>query len=75
MSYGLGSENANLPGFVALGGGFGDFGFTRNGYLPGQHQATKVSTRDTDPEKMIRHLRNPAVDRTASASNSTPCKR
>ena len=48
VSYGLGSVNANLPGFVALGNGFGDFGFTRNGYLPGQHQATKVSTRDTD---------------------------
>ena len=62
LTYGLGSENANLPGFVSLGGGFGSFGFERNGYLPGQHQATKVSSRETDPEKMIRHLRNPRLD-------------
>ena len=62
VSYGLGTVNENLPGFVALGGGFGDFGFTRSGYLPGQHQATKVSTRDTDPEKMIRHLVNRGLD-------------
>jgi hypothetical protein len=61
VSYGLGSENAELPGFVSLGGGFGQSGFERSGYLPGQFQATRVTATETDPEKMIRHLRNPAV--------------
>src|SRR5437870_3859103 len=38
ISYGLGTENQNLPGFVALGpGGAGGPGL-RSGFLPGQHQ-------------------------------------
>ncbi|OWK42964.1 DUF1501 domain-containing protein [Fimbriiglobus ruber] len=61
VSYGLGSENADLPGFVSLGGGFGQTGFERSGYLPGQFQATRVTAAESDPEKMIRHLRNPAI--------------
>ncbi len=61
VSYGLGSENADLPGFVSLGGGFGQVGFERSGYLPGQFQATRVAAAEADPEKMIRHLKNPAL--------------
>jgi uncharacterized protein (DUF1501 family) len=61
VSYGLGSENADLPGFVSLGSGFGQAGFERSGYLPGQYQATRVSANETDPERMIRHLKNSAV--------------
>jgi hypothetical protein len=61
VSYGLGSENADLPGFVSLGGGFGQVGFERSGYLPGQFQATRVAAAEADPEKMIRHLRNPSI--------------
>lgn len=61
VSYGLGSENTDLPGFVSLGGGFGQSGFERSGYLPGQFQATRVAAAESDPEKMIRHLRNPAI--------------
>ena len=63
VSYGLGTLNADLPGFVSLGSGFGQAGFERGGYLPGQHQATRVGGRSQDPEKMIRHLRNPALDK------------
>jgi uncharacterized protein (DUF1501 family) len=61
VSYGLGSEHAELPGFISLGNGFGQAGFERSGYLPGQFQATRVSARETAPERMIRHLKNPAV--------------
>jgi len=61
VSYGLGSENADLPGFVSLGNGFGQAGFERAGYLPGQFQATRVSANADDPEKMIRHLKNPTL--------------
>jgi uncharacterized protein (DUF1501 family) len=62
VSYGLGSENADLPGFVSLGGGFGQNGFERSGYLPGQFQATRISIAESDPQKMIRHLKNPTLD-------------
>ena len=61
VAYGLGSENADLPGFVSLGSGFGQAGFERAGYLPGQFQATRVSATADDPEKMIRHLKNPTL--------------
>jgi hypothetical protein len=60
-TYPPGTENADLPGFVSIGNGFGQAGFERSGYLPGQFQATRVAAAETDPEKMIRHLRNPAV--------------
>jgi hypothetical protein len=63
VSYGLGCETADLPGFVSLGAGFGQAGFERAGYLPGQHQATRLSVRNPDPERMLRHLRNPDLDR------------
>ncbi|MFN9265130.1 MAG: DUF1501 domain-containing protein, partial [Acidobacteriota bacterium] len=44
VSYGLGTENENLPGFVALsardnGGGLGGSA-TRAGFLPAEHQGT-----------------------------------
>ena len=63
VNYGLGSENQDLPGFVSLGGGFGQASFERSGYLPGQYQATRVGTRNPDPERMIRYLRNPELDK------------
>jgi uncharacterized protein (DUF1501 family) len=61
VSYGLGTENADLPGFVSLGNGFGQAGFERGGYLPGQFQATRVQANTDDPERMIRHLRNTSL--------------
>ncbi len=44
-SYGLGSENENLPGYVVLQSGdavppHGGVGLFSNGFLPGQHQGT-----------------------------------
>jgi len=56
VSYGLGTENHNLPGFVALGNTFVPVG--RAGYLPGEHQGTPIVMGQEDPEKMIAHLRN-----------------
>ncbi|MBL8795333.1 MAG: DUF1501 domain-containing protein [Planctomycetia bacterium] len=62
VTYGLGSENQNLPGFVvmtdyrgALEGGPSSWGA---GFLPGAYQGTAVSTRGTSP---ILHLRPPAA--------------
>jgi hypothetical protein len=58
ISYGLGSENQNLPGFVVLSpGGSGGAGL-RNGFLPTRHQGVAFDDTVTDPERMISNLRN-----------------
>jgi hypothetical protein len=57
-SYGLGSENRNLPGFVSLKKSPSPSRYVRNGYLPGRHQGTPIDIGHDTPEKMIRHLRN-----------------
>jgi arylsulfatase A-like enzyme len=56
----LGSENRNLPGFVALCAGVPDVGANLwgNAFLPSVHQGTYVPNDEADPEKMIQHLRN-----------------
>ncbi|RYD35526.1 MAG: DUF1501 domain-containing protein [Verrucomicrobiaceae bacterium] len=54
ISYGLGSENRNLPGFVVLQSGgavapHGGTGLFSSGYLPAQHQAS-IFQADRDSE-------------------------
>src|SRR5205823_5384200 len=61
VAYGLGSENKNLPGFVALSPGGGGAGL-RSGFLPSRYQGTSIDDSLTDPEAMIRHLRNRQLD-------------
>ncbi len=58
ISYGLGTENQNLPGFVALSPGGGGGPALRSGFLPARHQGASFDDSMTDPERMIRHLRN-----------------
>ncbi len=53
MSYGLGTENQDVPGFVVLHAGdstvpHGGVGLFSNGYLPAQHQASLIRV-DSDP--------------------------
>src|SRR5687768_12229714 len=62
ISYGLGSENQNLPGFVVLGPGGGGGPALRSGFLPARHQGTAIDDSVTDPERMIRYLRNKELD-------------
>ncbi|MCX6595948.1 MAG: DUF1501 domain-containing protein [Acidobacteria bacterium] len=59
VSYGLGSENQNLPSFIALSSGGSA---TRSGFLPAAHQGTPVNHTEVDPEKMIPNLRNKELD-------------
>ena len=64
ISYGLGSENENLPSFVVLspdGGGSGG-SLSRAGFLPAEHQGITFSSSETEPEKMIPDLRNSWLD-------------
>src|SRR5207253_3073538 len=58
ISYGLGTENQNLPGFVVLGPGGGGGPGLRSGFLPARHQGASFDDSVTDPERMSRYLRN-----------------
>jgi hypothetical protein len=58
VSYGLGSENDNLPAFVVLTGAPDSGSLWRAGFLPAEHQGVAFNSAETDPEKMIRDLRN-----------------
>jgi hypothetical protein len=59
VSYGLGSENENLPSFVVLAeGGGGGGSLWRAGFLPAEHQGIAFNDSETEPEKMIADLRN-----------------
>ncbi len=61
-SYGLGSENDNLPAFVALTPGGNGGPFLRNGFLPAEYQGTPFNDSAVEPEKMIANLRNKIYD-------------
>ena len=60
LTYGLRSENQNLPGFVAMcPGGLPIQGAQnwQSGFLPPIHQGTYVDTQHTEVEKLIEHVR------------------
>ncbi|NND99629.1 MAG: DUF1501 domain-containing protein [Pirellulaceae bacterium] len=65
LSYGLGSENANLPSFVALCPGLPVVGpqLWSSAFLPGEHQGVEVDTNHTDIEKLLTNIRHPTMDR------------
>ncbi len=64
MSYGLGTENANLPSYIVLCPGRPvRFSILWNSaFLPQQHQGTYINHSNLDPKKMIPWLRNPKLD-------------
>jgi hypothetical protein len=64
VTYGLGSENQNLPGFIAMCPGGYPIQETQNwqsAFLPGVYQGTYIDTRHTDVEKLIANVRNTFV--------------
>lgn len=63
LTYGLGSENANLPGFIAMCPGLpvADVSNWRSAFLPGIYQGTHLDTRKTTVEELIEHIRNQRV--------------
>src|SRR5262249_1921974 len=64
LTYGLGSENQNLPGFVVLcPGGLPIVGVQnwRSAFLPGAFQGTHVDTQHTDVNRLVENIRNPAA--------------
>src|SRR5260370_19304990 len=65
ISYGLGSENQNLPGYVVLSPGQGGGGLWRAGFLPAEHQGTQFDDSVAEPDKMIKYLQNKQLDQPA----------
>ncbi|MBM3290462.1 MAG: DUF1501 domain-containing protein, partial [Candidatus Hydrogenedentes bacterium] len=61
VTYGLGSDNQNLPGFIAMcPGGYPikDAENWQSGFLPGAFQGTFIDTKHTKIEKLIENIRN-----------------
>lgn len=64
-SYGLGSENENLPAFVALCPGRPVVGpqLWSSGFLPAMHQGTAVDTNNLEVDKLVANIRHPSLKR------------
>ena len=61
LTYGLGSENQNLPGFIAMCPGGYPIVATQNwrsAFLPGAYQGTYVDTQHTEVEKLVENIKN-----------------
>jgi len=61
VTYGLGSDNQNLPGFIAMCPGGYPIQESQNwqsGFLPGVYQGTYINTEHTKIEKLIEHIKN-----------------
>ncbi len=65
ITYGLGTENQNLPGFIAMCPGMPNVGadLWSSGFLPTAYQGTYVPCDETEPEKMIHDLTNRRIGR------------
>ena len=60
ITYGLGTVNQNLPGFVALCPGKPVVGpqLWSNSFLPGVYQGTHINNRETNPKRILRNVEN-----------------
>ncbi len=64
VTYGLGSENRNLPGFVVMCPGGYPIVTTQNwrsGFLPGVYQGTYLDSKHSDVDKLVAFIRNPEM--------------
>ena len=68
VTYALGTENQNLPGFVAMcPGGFPikESENWRSAFLPGAFQGTYIDTKKRDAADLVENVRHPVLDRDA----------
>jgi hypothetical protein len=66
VTYGLGSENQNLPGFIAMCPGGYPIQETQNwqaAFLPGVYQGTYINTQHARLDRLIENIRNTATSR------------
>ncbi len=63
LTYGLGSENQNLPGFVVLCPGYPVVGaqLWSSTFLPAIYQGTYIPNGEKTPDKLISYIRNPST--------------
>ena len=64
LTYGLGTENQNLPGFIIMcPGGYPTKGAEnwQSAFLPGVYQGTYIDSQHTQIEKLIENIRNGAA--------------
>lgn len=67
LTYGLGTENQNLPGFIAMcPGGHPVKGPDnwRSAFLPGMYEGAYLNTEHEDLEKLIENIRHPHLEMT-----------
>jgi hypothetical protein len=68
LMYGLGCENANLPGFVAMCPGGHPIKGAENwqsAFLPGAMQGTYIDSKNTTVEKLLENIRNSSGSETS----------
>ncbi|MGH7971346.1 MAG: DUF1501 domain-containing protein, partial [Limisphaerales bacterium] len=67
ITYGLGTENLNLPGFIAMCPGLpvSDVSNWRSAFLPGIYQGTHINTKKSRPEELIENITNHRISRAA----------
>lgn len=61
ITYGLGAENQNLPGFIAMCPGGYPIVDTQNwraAFLPGAYQGTYINSQHSDIQKLIENIKN-----------------
>ena len=63
LTYGLGTENQDLPGYVVMCPGVPVVGpqLWSSAYLPGAYQGAHIQNSESDPEKLLPYARNPQL--------------
>ena len=64
ITYGLGSVNQNLPGFISMCPGGYPIQESQNwqsAFLPGIYQGTYINTQHEEIEKLIEHIKNKSI--------------
>ncbi len=67
ITYGLGTENENLPGYIAMCPGLpvSDVSNWRSAFLPGIYQGTHINTKKARPDELIENIANARLPRGA----------
>jgi hypothetical protein len=65
ITYGIGTDNQNLPGFIAMCPGLpvADTSNWRSAFLPGIYQGTHIDTRNTQVDRLLENIRSAWVSR------------